>query len=428
MGKQRKEERAKPAPEILDDNPWLVIEDSKGGSVTSEPDPLTGDYIMRVPLADTTHAKAVRKHEMAHIAFTPKERATEVLKASKHPDTLQCLEDYRVNTLAQKRGIDFGDGFDPKIIETAIDFHGARGDLKRVLLGTIAAGEIAKSKEVACRTAIKYLTDDKLKEILRNAAYRMKNGLESFETTVDTAAWLDEAVADYEEEKEKERKKAEEGEDESAAKIEDFAPAPGELPTKEEATAFGKSGKMKVEMPPLVRPVNKDKTGKTEKLTDSGVIMRRPSRYLIDKRIFKRSTKGVPGGTILVDVSGSMSLNEDHIFRLIEARPAAVVAVYCGAGREGILRVIVRKGQMVSKSQMHPSLGCNVVDYPALLWLGRQKGPRLWVCDGYVTGIGDRSSLQVTRACTEAQIRGSIKRFQNMEDLMNGVVATGGLN
>jgi hypothetical protein len=34
----------------------------------------------------------------------------------------------------------------------------------------------------------------------------------------------------------------------------------------------------------------------------------------------------------------------------------------------------------------------NVVDGPALQWLSQQKAPRVWVSDGDVTGLGDRSA------------------------------------
>ena len=38
-------------------------------------------------------------------------------------------------------------------------------------------------------------------------------------------------------------------------------------------------------------------------------------------------------------------------------------------------------------------------DGPALLWLSRQQGPRLWVCDGAATGAGDHSEIWHGEEC-----------------------------
>ena len=51
----------------------------------------------------------------------------------------------------------------------------------------------------------------------------------------------------------------------------------------------------------------------------------------------------------------------------------------------------------------------NVVDGPALHWLSQQKSPRVWVSDGEVTGVNDRTganlSLDVKILTNRARIR-----------------------
>ena len=40
-----------------------------------------------------------------------------------------------------------------------------------------------------------------------------------------------------------------------------------------------------------------------------------------------------------------------------------------------------------------------MIDKPALEWLSKQAKPRIWVCDGQVTGVGDRMSAINTLEC-----------------------------
>ena len=55
----------------------------------------------------------------------------------------------------------------------------------------------------------------------------------------------------------------------------------------------------------------------------------------------------------------------------------------------------------------------NVVDQPALEWLARQPGPRIWISDGKVTGCNDRPSRRVKQACAEICRRSHIRRVDD---------------
>lgn len=112
-----------------------------------------------------------------------------------------------------------------------------------------------------------------------------------------------------------------------------------------------------------------------------------------DKRIFKRKTRAL-GAVVVIDCSGSMSLSEDDIDRLLKASTGATVLLYSGGHNNPEVPncwVIARKGRMARKLPKFP--GANAVDGPALLYgcqlrNGSQQ-PIIWVCDGHVTGIGD---------------------------------------
>ena len=54
----------------------------------------------------------------------------------------------------------------------------------------------------------------------------------------------------------------------------------------------------------------------------------------------------------------------------------------------------------------------NIVDGPALDWLGKQPGPRVWVSDGFVTGVNDTTSVDLGAAAQVTCNRGSIRRVE----------------
>jgi hypothetical protein len=95
-----------------------------------------------------------------------------------------------------------------------------------------------------------------------------------------------------------------------------------------------------------------------------------------------------------------MKLTPADIAAFARAIPAGTIAAYSGIGDHGIIRVLARQGKIANGTEAYEMLGGNVVDGPALRWLGQQQSPRYWVCDGYVTGVNDK----FTKACTsEAQ-------------------------
>jgi len=109
------------------------------------------------------------------------------------------------------------------------------------------------------------------------------------------------------------------------------------------------------------------------------------------------------GGTILLDQSGSMSISEDDLKRLLQDAPHATIAAYSSTYDEGSVRIYAQKGKYASDCgcEMHG----NGVDGPALDWLSKQTMPRVWICDGHLTGVGDQRhpdlSMECARKCQE---------------------------
>jgi len=146
----------------------------------------------------------------------------------------------------------------------------------------------------------------------------------------------------------------------------------------------------------------------------------------------------IKGGTILLDCSGSMNINQADIDRLLEMAPMATVACYEGLNQKpsGSLAVIVRKGWMVKREDIEQWRSTmrrvNVVDGPALEWLSKQEMPRIWISDGKVTGVGDQYFENLNLEAAILKMKGKIVQYQEINNylrergLMNKIDAATG--
>lgn len=134
--------------------------------------------------------------------------------------------------------------------------------------------------------------------------------------------------------------------------------------------------------------------------TDAGVQIGALHRLYTDQKIF-RDVKLVNVGTVLIDTSGSMSLSQEDIYNMVLECPAITVATYSGEEAEGVLKIVVSGGKIAHDSNdfYPPGGGGNIVDGPALEWLGTQQAPRIWISDGCVTGINDTMAPNLTMEC-----------------------------
>jgi len=162
------------------------------------------------------------------------------------------------------------------------------------------------------------------------------------------------------------------------------------------------------------------------RVSDEGSIMTRPDRLLVDGKIFRapaKNAKGWCGGSILLDVSGSMRLDWDGVWGLVKKAPyKTTLAVYSGNAHtpnDSRFAVLSHRGKVVSKSWLEDVANnikgtYNACDGPALKWLCRQPGPRLWVGDGFINGIGGYGTSMLGSYCASIQRDGDIMRIQNI--------------
>lgn len=158
--------------------------------------------------------------------------------------------------------------------------------------------------------------------------------------------------------------------------------------------------------------------GRWKRPTEEGVYLRYPHRYLSDRRVFAHRRR-VPGGGVLIDASGSMHLSAGDVDRVVAAAPGAHVLGYAASTHRGVLRVLVRDGRRVAPEDCDFSAvgTSNVIDLPALEYLARLRvQPKLWVSDGLVTGIGDRTgseNLRQVHSLTESK---GIRRLASLDE------------
>jgi len=178
------------------------------------------------------------------------------------------------------------------------------------------------------------------------------------------------------------------------------------------------SGRLRTVVAPLVHPAPPARFGHRGKAraASEGTLPRHFHRWAVDRAIFRRSSPA-RGGTVLVDTSGSMSLDAAGIDEILSASSgAAQVAIYSGSEAEGELRIVARDGRRADSKDLVPFGRGNIVDEPALAWLARQVGPLVWISDGGVTGIGDKPSAALARRCQEIVERHRIRRVRTVQE------------
>lgn len=149
-----------------------------------------------------------------------------------------------------------------------------------------------------------------------------------------------------------------------------------------------------------------------------------PSRALLpaaDGRAFGgRRAQSARHGTLLIDCSGSMSdqVSHDRLMAVLSRCPTATIGLYAGlpANESGSLLIAARNGMHVAREVIdnwaHEG---NVVDGPALQWLSQQKSPRVWVSDGEVTGVNDRTAVNLLRDVEILTATARIRRVPTLD-------------
>ncbi len=417
---QKRKQGFKPFPELVEpfssEEPWK-IEDTNTLQLPSNGAVDHRRRWMAVPLDPS--GRPVSRHELAHVAWSPPHLPRVRFDAR----VLAVVEDARINRgldvigipvyldqemcahvrLLAARDAKRNDTFAMVARATASIGTNLESDLTGSLGGEGCAGQFALECVVEVRAA------------LERAEARSAEGIAPFKSGVRIARTLARKL-------QAEGLLDSRGRAKSSIETGCCALGHGEDEGDEGACDRGAAGaahpgEMEIVRAPMpVRLRSLRGAGRSFRAATEGSVVRSLTRWPTDKAIFRRRRSGHGGASVLVDTSGSMSIEVSDLDRLLLATPAgARVAIYSATRRSGELRIIAHRNRRALAADLEPYGRANVVDVPALEWLAKQPGPRLWVSDGKVTGIGDQPSEPVTARVAEICRSARIERVATLE-------------
>jgi len=370
-----------PLPEAVDGHKWTVTPGP--GSIN------TVERRVVVPLSDSDADRHVRNHEVAHAKITPRHPVRVLARRyGISIDSLQCAEDLRVHRFLRHCGIARPGVLSQNEMDSLVQrCHHNRREVGLLLV----AGLHTEDYDRSLRSLEQFIPRDKLDDIVEkvhlidkrmNAARLLFRPIGFKQATAPAAQLLDALFP------------------ENMSEADDPSDIPKNLllcesmqPKSKRKTQWGTLSiqQLPTSMTRVVAP-----QGRVRTFRDEGSVLAAPYRLPVDGRVFVHH-KRVLGGTVLIDGSGSMRLDDDDLHRILKVAPAATVAIYSGRSKSGTLCIVAAKGKAATaEGLVHARCGCgNVVDGPALQWLAKQPEPRLWVSDGVVTGIRDRVSIDL---------------------------------
>jgi ribosomal protein S13 len=414
----------KPFPELVEPLPnptpyWIIDTVGKPWLPTNGMTSLIERKLL-VPLVED--ARNVARHELAHVKWSP----PELPKVDFDPRFLMAIEDARLNLGLVK--IELPVVLGPHELEQVARL--ARADLagRDVLAFVLRA--IAGQGTNAERAILAALAEES--QAVRDLAYRHVRAVRIALLRARRARKA--PVADFRVVLRLARRLARELERELKAL--GFAPClPFPLPLAGAGCCLGHgssttagtgnrgkdvaSGELRLVTAPLPHPTGNPRGGRRGKgrAKCEGSYPRLLHRWALDKAIFRHTAPRRRGGTVLIDTSGSMSLDAAGVDQILMASPgAARIAIYSGTEKIGELRIVAKDGRRADARDLVPFGRGNIVDEPALEWLARQDGPRVWISDGGVTGIGDTSSAALQKRCQEIVARAGIQRVKTVQE------------
>ncbi len=384
-----------PLPEAFDGRPWTVGE----GAGTCD----TVNRVLRVPLDESDAARFVRNHELGHARITPRVPAwKQCRKFEVSMEALQVCEDLRVHRYLRRSRVAMSGSLTDDEAERIV---GKTADSDRLIVAHLVASLHTDDHPRLLSAVFSTLDTPRAERLTSMAALvdaRMSvgRGLDRHiglrNGTIPAARLFDELVP----------------EDGSPA---ESLPHEG-VPIPRRSVSWGE---MTVESLPRERSRRIPAVARERSFVDHGSVLAAAHRLPVDGKVFMRRRR-LRGGTVLVDTSGSMRMGKKELEKIVAAFPLATVAVYGGRGSSGRLSLVAYRGRMVAEKWLDTlrfGRG-NVIDGPCLWWLARQPGPRIWISDGHVTGVRDRSSLDLVVEAMAICRRNHIRRFDKAESLL----------
>jgi len=375
---------------------WKVREGEAGVSFDAR--------VLSIPTGDGD-ARIIRGREMVRANISP---STDISPIARHysvePKTLQAVEEYRLNLVAQSRGFDafpIVTGYEKQMGEDLAKANTRKAHDQAILTGASLAGTKAFSKFAS---GVKAGGRAEWVKEMREVQAKMKKSwkwLDANSLATDRTEIFDETVVPsgytYTASLAREVQKYLLGEP-VPQKGEFYGKGGERYETANGAEAFAPLIFMSEEDLPLsIR--SKGEIHAKKRAVNSGGAVRYPSRLLTDpeRRIFS-TKKRAKGGIVVIDISGSMYLPSDDLDRILNHAPNATVFAYSHQPRDTTGKpnafMLVKGGKRVAPDRLSDlsNVG-NGVDAPALdyaLYIKKGNEPVIWVCDGQTTDANDR--------------------------------------
>jgi len=389
-------------------------------------------HVLRVPFHDTPEARLVRAHELVHAKVSPTEdtETTRLMVSEFGARTLECAEEYRVNTLVDRAGFDtalLSDGSEGKSGDMMSREDTREAWRELVNFAAACAGTGAQKPLIAGVKKNNPEWAKLLSQMCRDLAKRA-NGistekLASTEIIDDTPEGYARYTRDF------------------ARVIANYAGADPDADMVNKALARASNpgsrrpatgewaalvwGKTE----PDVTSQKQDKLGRKKVASVSGRRLAYPSRLLTDpeRRIFARASVG-RGGVIVIDMSGSMDVSAEQIEALLKALPSATIVGYShkpgNLGGMANAWVLAKGGKRAAVlPQGNVGNGC---DYPIIQWATRERiasEPVVWVCDGQTTDSNDHPL--VTADLVKLVVRHKVHMVSDVDSLIGELRAGG---
>jgi len=388
-----------PLPEAVDGHPWVV----RSGTGSCD----TVDRKLLVPLSESDQDRFIRNHEVAHAKITPRVPAyKQCRKFGITMEAMQAVEDMRVHHFLRKAGVAMtGD----------LTFHEAHTLIRRTLNSEryLALGMVS-AWGTNDQSLLTNILSDLLPEVILNQLLNkvrmvyerllMGKGIYRWigfrNCTVPASRLFDTLFPP------------------DGSSSEQYGNDP--LESLRSNKTGGRWGEMTVRSLPTSLTRRVSPISQRRIFRDEGSRLVAPYRLPVDCRVFCQKKK-MAGGTVLIDVSGSMSLSLKDLKRIVDVAPATTIAVYSGRGKKGTLTIIGEKGRLVDDRGLAEACHSNgnIIDGPALRWLSLEEGPRIWVSDGLVTGQHDNPSIDLGAEAQRICQHGKILRVEKAEAVAN---------
>lgn len=425
-----------PLPEVVNPGGWEI---SAGSAHTD-----LVNRRMTVPISLSEDTRQIQLREMAHAKWSPPrpEGATE----EDDPACLAAAEEVRLTRMLAGRGFQSDHQLIPKEVCNYLIGKGSFRDAATLLASCHGTGDEAEmvrafsgrfGKEAAkkIRNCLMPLVSSTHKGFCWVCGAKTLNlvlcdscSMSTFEIpysyTVAAARNLQEYIRRFEEEDQKQKKDPGKAsgpvsiEGKEIASSEEMKAAISAMHGDAGAGYARRWGTMTITEPPRPRKLPPELRSRRKVREDTGSIPIAMHRASIDGRVFRAMRRKRGMGAVLIDQSGSMNLTGAQIMELMRLLPGSIIASYSGIGHEGELRILAKQGKAVAGKDVLIPGGGNIIDGPAVEWLAKQPKPRIWVSDGYITGIGDESASSAMVEGVKNTMRSfDIFRIPNMAQL-----------